>query len=97
MNKQELINLISNHVHHNIEFIDDVCEIEQEIDLPEIVIYYKFTAECDTMHEDETNYTHVNEYNHKLEVTVYDTEGNEIELPFGITNEDIINELKLIV
>jgi hypothetical protein len=95
--KAKLINLIASHIHLNIEFIDDICEIEQEIDLPNLFIAYKFQAECDTMHEEETNYTHVDQYGETLEVTCYNSDGNEIELPYGITNEDIINELKLIV
>jgi hypothetical protein len=95
--KSQLINLIASHIHLNVEFIDDICEIEKEIELPELLIAYKFTAECDTRHEEETNYTHVDEYNHKLEVTVYDSDGNEIELPYGITTDEILTELKLIV
>jgi hypothetical protein len=95
--KAQLINLIASHIHLNVEFIDDICEIEKEIELPELLIAYKFQAECDTRHEEETNYTHVNEYNHKLWVTVYGTDGNEIELPYGITTNEIIDELKLIV
>jgi hypothetical protein len=95
--KAQLINLIATHVHLNIEFIDDICEIENEIELPELLIAYKFTAECDTMHEEETNYTHVDQYGETLQVTCYNADGNEIELPFGITTNEIIDELKKLI